>query len=108
MGDDQDFDQSLCECIFSHEFAMRRLLNLLRNGQSACTDNECTDLVRPENGSTANDNGLDNSTFLIFMLIATVILYLIRPNSLRPRSTGDTNKHSRDNGPNDENDPMMN
>ncbi|KAL7015769.1 hypothetical protein ACKWTF_016666 [Chironomus riparius] len=110
MDDDQDFDQSLCECIFSHEFAMRRLLNLLRNGQSACTDNECTDLVRHQSGSSsANDDGVNNFTFLIFMLIAAVILYLIRPNSLRQRSTGDTNtKHSRDNGPNDENDPMVN
>ena len=69
----------------------------LRNGQSACTDNECTDLVRPQNGSTASDDGVDNFTFLIFMLIAAVILYLIRPNSLRQRSAGDTNKHSRDN-----------
>jgi len=69
----------------------------LRNGQSSCTDNECTDLVRPQNGSTASDDGVDNFTFLIFMLIAAVILYLIRPNSLRQRSAGDTNKHSRDN-----------
>merc|ERR1712088_1079617 len=30
-----------CECIFNHEMAMRRLLSLLRNSQSTCTDNEC-------------------------------------------------------------------
>jgi hypothetical protein len=30
-----------CECIFSHEMAMRRLLSLLRQSQSYCTDNEC-------------------------------------------------------------------
>lgn len=28
-GGGDDFDQSLCECYFSHEFAMRRLLNLV-------------------------------------------------------------------------------
>lgn len=27
MSDDQEFD--LCECVFSHEFAMRRLLSLV-------------------------------------------------------------------------------
>ena len=30
-----------CECIFNHEMAMRRLLSLLRQSQSYCTDNEC-------------------------------------------------------------------
>ena len=35
-----------CECIFNHEMAMRRLLSLLRQSQSYCTDNECT--VRSE------------------------------------------------------------
>ena len=39
MADGGDFDP--CECIFSHEMAMRRLLSLLRQSQSYCTDNEC-------------------------------------------------------------------
>uniref|UniRef100_A0A6I8NNQ8 Small integral membrane protein 14 n=1 Tax=Ornithorhynchus anatinus TaxID=9258 RepID=A0A6I8NNQ8_ORNAN len=30
-----------CECICSHEHAMRRLINLLRQSQSYCTDTEC-------------------------------------------------------------------
>ena len=30
-----------CECIFNHEMAMRRLLSLLRQSQSYCTENEC-------------------------------------------------------------------
>ena len=38
-----------CECIFNHEMAMRRLLSLLRQSQSYCTDNECT--VRLEEGN---------------------------------------------------------
>ena len=40
MADGGDFDP--CECIFSHEMAMRRLLSLLRQSQSYCTDNECS------------------------------------------------------------------
>ena len=39
MADGGDFDP--CECIYSHEMAMRRLLSLLRQSQSYCTDNEC-------------------------------------------------------------------
>ena len=30
-----------CECIFNHEMAMRRLLSLLRQSQSYCTEEEC-------------------------------------------------------------------
>ncbi|MEE6462225.1 hypothetical protein FKM82_001525 [Ascaphus truei] len=30
-----------CECICSHDYAMRRLINLLRQSQSYCTDTEC-------------------------------------------------------------------
>ncbi|KAJ8964567.1 hypothetical protein NQ314_004871 [Rhamnusium bicolor] len=30
-----------CECIWGHEMAMRRLLNVLRNSQALCTDSEC-------------------------------------------------------------------
>uniref|UniRef100_A0A8C4RNU1 Small integral membrane protein 14 n=1 Tax=Erpetoichthys calabaricus TaxID=27687 RepID=A0A8C4RNU1_ERPCA len=30
-----------CECICSHDNAMRRLINLLRQSQSYCTDTEC-------------------------------------------------------------------
>ena len=44
MADGSDFDP--CECIFSHEMAMRRLLNLLRQSQSYCTDNECNQVRR--------------------------------------------------------------
>ena len=34
-----------CECIFNHEMAMRRLLSLLRQSQSYCTDNECLQVL---------------------------------------------------------------
>lgn len=34
-----------CECIFNHEMAMRRLLSLLRQSQSYCTDEECSQVL---------------------------------------------------------------
>ena len=69
----------------------------LRNGQTVCTDNECTDLMPPPaSGSfAANGETADNFTWMMFMVIAAVILYLLRPNSLRRRD-GDLNKSSRD------------
>uniref|UniRef100_A0A0K8RM10 Small integral membrane protein 14 n=1 Tax=Ixodes ricinus TaxID=34613 RepID=A0A0K8RM10_IXORI len=36
---DDGFDP--CECIFSHDAAMQRLISLLRSSQSTCTDSEC-------------------------------------------------------------------
>ncbi|KAJ8984840.1 hypothetical protein NQ317_013041 [Molorchus minor] len=46
-GEGGGFDP--CECIWSHEMAMRRLLNVLRNSQSTCTDGECfVDGPRPQ------------------------------------------------------------
>ncbi len=40
-----------CECIFNHEMAMRRLLSLLRQSQSYCTDNECMQVREEGRGS---------------------------------------------------------
>jgi hypothetical protein len=65
----------------------------LRQGQNVCTDNECQDLVSPQNASPSSDSA-DNFTWMMFMMIAAVILYLIRPNSLRRREGND--KASRD------------
>ncbi|CRK96199.1 CLUMA_CG009626, isoform B [Clunio marinus] len=104
MSDDQD-SYDPCECVFSHEFAMRRLLNLLRHGQSECTDYECRDLVTPQTVTVSpSSDSSDNFTFMIFMMIAAVILYLIRPNSLRRRDEG-LNKTSRDDHPSRDDQP---
>jgi Protein of unknown function (DUF2615) len=59
-----------------------------------CTDNECTDLVSPQNASTGGEV-TENFTWMMFAMIAAVILYLIRPSSLRRRND-DLNKPSRD------------
>ncbi|KAK7469733.1 hypothetical protein BaRGS_00036264 [Batillaria attramentaria] len=76
-----DFDP--CECIWNHESAMQRLINLLRNSQNTCTDTECyTDLP----GQNAPDGGM--STVMMMMigwLVVATALFLLRPPSLRER-----------------------
>merc|ERR1712080_555332 len=51
-----------CECIFNHEMAMRRLLSLLRNSQSACTDSECFTDGLP---GPANNTGGEPGSFMM-------------------------------------------
>merc|ERR1711899_247145 len=70
-----------CECIFNHEMAMRRLLSLLRQSQSYCTDNECAQDGLP--GPTEG-NG-DNTFFMMAMawVVLAMFLYLFRPSALR-------------------------
>ena len=48
----QGFDP--CECISNHEMAMRRLLSLLRQSQSYCTDNECIQVRFRQKLTSAN------------------------------------------------------
>jgi len=69
MGDD-NFDP--CECAWGHELAMRRLLSLLRQSQSDCTDTECyVDASAPPQ---ANQVSTD---YYIVMTIMTVVALLI-------------------------------
>ncbi|KAI8434696.1 hypothetical protein MSG28_003227 [Choristoneura fumiferana] len=72
MGDEMD----PCECIWNHELAMRRLISLLRHGQSYCTDTECVDelpgLPRAESAG--------NSFLVMFLMMAlAVAMYMMRP-----------------------------
>uniref|UniRef100_A0AAG5DIJ8 Small integral membrane protein 14 n=1 Tax=Anopheles atroparvus TaxID=41427 RepID=A0AAG5DIJ8_ANOAO len=67
-----------CECFWSHEIAMRRLLSLLRQGQSHCNDSECTDLP-----SLPEVNGGTNFFLIIMALIFVAVMYVMRPSSLR-------------------------
>lgn len=70
-----------CECVWSHEFAMRRLLSLLRQGQSYCTDNECFDqLPGPQAGQTG---GSDMMLFGMMWAMLAFALFFLRPASLR-------------------------
>ncbi|KAE8629401.1 hypothetical protein XENTR_v10000480 [Xenopus tropicalis] len=70
-----------CECICSHEHAMRRLINLLRQSQSYCTDNECFQELPGPNSST--DGGFNIAMIAMAWLVIGVTLYLLRPRSLR-------------------------
>ncbi|XP_055320993.1 uncharacterized protein C34C12.4 [Sitodiplosis mosellana] len=98
MGDEMDE----CACFWSHEFAMRRLLALLRQGQTHCTDTECFDLPVMPNGQRAAEDG-GNFMFMSILLICAVILYLFRPNSLRRSIQGNQDKAPRP--PSDQNGP---
>ncbi|PFX18365.1 small integral membrane protein 14-like [Stylophora pistillata] len=80
-GGGDSFDP--CECICSHEGAMRRLISLLRSSQSYCTDNQC---LQELPGPQGNDTGGDSHTafyIMIAWLIIAFVLYLLRPQSMR-------------------------
>ncbi|XP_076868628.1 small integral membrane protein 14 [Brachyhypopomus gauderio] len=88
-----------CECICSQEHAMRRLLNLLRQSQSYCTDTECLQEL-PGPGTPA---GGDLTLPMIIMgwMVLALLLFLLRPSSLRgPRvsskPTSPSTNHGRD------------
>nr|XP_044986074.1 small integral membrane protein 14 [Jaculus jaculus] len=68
-----------CECVCSHEHAMRRLINLLRQSQSYCTDTECPRELPGPSG----DNGTSITMILMAWMVIAVILFLLRPPNLR-------------------------
>ncbi|XP_061685840.1 small integral membrane protein 14 [Syngnathoides biaculeatus] len=88
-----------CECICSHEYAMRRLINLLRQSQSYCTDNECPlELPGPSGGSLGGAGAADLSLPVLLMgwTLLAVILFLMRPSSLRGSSSSSAGKPGQD------------
>ncbi|XP_070572297.1 small integral membrane protein 14-like [Ptychodera flava] len=73
-----------CECIWNHEHAMRRLISLLRNSQSYCTDTECvTDA--PGQLPEGTDGGYSMMMIMVAWLVVALVLFLFRPASLRGR-----------------------
>jgi len=71
-----------CECIFSHEGAMRRLISLLRGSQSYCNEEQCfTDA--PNIQASNNDGGMTMMYVMMAWIIAAILLYLLRPASMR-------------------------
>lgn len=72
-----------CECICSHEHAMRRLLNLLRQSQSFCTDNECPQELPGPSSLNSDQNDITWQMILIGWLLLALLLFLLRPTSLR-------------------------
>lgn len=71
-----------CECYYnSQEGAMQRLLTLLRESQSYCTDTECFD-----DPPLSNVQGPDHmSPFFMMALWAVfaMMMFLMRPSSMR-------------------------
>ncbi|XP_065558295.1 small integral membrane protein 14-like [Artemia franciscana] len=94
-----------CECVWSHEMAMRRLINMLRDSQSACTDTECFDslpLQRPP--SETSDTGF-MGIICVWLLLALALFFA------RPRRQPEQQKESDDtqgNGPSPPPPPMVN
>jgi hypothetical protein len=89
-----------CECLFSHEALMRRLLSALRDTQVECTDTECEDQGTNGNG----DTGFGLPMLLTLWGIAALVLFLARPASMR-NTNGDRQAdekpriHQNDNQP---------
>lgn len=98
---DEGFD--LCECLWNHDMAMRRLLSILRQTQAYCTDNECLNVSRLPGPRSA----LPTSDFLMICLVFGLIafMYALRPRSLRRLGTNNTKIQGNDVNPND--DPPM-
>ncbi|XP_066158173.1 small integral membrane protein 14 [Euwallacea fornicatus] len=94
MGDDASEDGfNSCECIWNHEMAMRRLLNVLRNSQNLCTDTECFEPgVNPSDEATQPEN-----LYLLTFLIGIAFLFFFfrpRPQRIEPfekPSSGNSN-----------------
>ncbi|KAJ3644130.1 hypothetical protein Zmor_026802 [Zophobas morio] len=88
MGDE---NMDLCECIWGHELAMRRLLNVIRNSQSNCVENECFD------EGFQRQNPETSILMMTCFLVAAFFLYFFRPRTQRlsedvkPGNNGDNN-----------------
>lgn len=77
-----DFDP--CECVWSHELATRRLINMIRQQTDYCTENECfTEIPGAPNGEAA-------STMLIigFWFLMAIVLFMLRPKTSVPATKG--------------------
>ncbi|CAH4037198.1 unnamed protein product [Pieris brassicae] len=73
---------------------MRRLIFMLRQGQSYCTDGECLDemlsLPEPENAAI-------NYTFMFMMMAMAIVLYVLRPQRNQIQDTAKPAPNPRDN-----------
>ncbi|XP_051043962.1 small integral membrane protein 14-like [Phodopus roborovskii] len=69
-----------CECVRSHEHTVRRLINLLWQSQSYCT--ECLRKLPGPSG----DISISITVILMAWMVITVLLFLPRPPNLRGSS----------------------
>ncbi|XP_051168577.1 small integral membrane protein 14 [Leptopilina boulardi] len=93
----EDFDP--CECMFNHHLAMQRLLSFLRQTQGYCTDNECFTVSRlPGPSNTPSDN-----FFMLFVMLGVMmIIFALRPKSLRRKQPDDMKVPRGGSGSNDD------
>ncbi|KAF3687645.1 Small integral membrane protein 14 [Channa argus] len=78
-----------CECICTHEYAMRRLINLLRQSQSYCTDTECPQELPGPSGTIGGGDDMTLPMVLMGWVVVVLVLFLLRPSRFRsPHSTG--------------------
>ncbi|KAG6449403.1 small integral membrane protein 14 [Manduca sexta] len=94
MADEMD----PCACLWNHELAMRRLISLLRQGQSYCTDSECLEqlpgLSQPESAG--------NSFMMMFLMVAFALaMYMLRPrrNQIQDAAKPAHGPHDHDGAP---------
>ncbi|KAF5902287.1 small integral membrane protein 14 [Clarias magur] len=86
-----------CECICSHEHAMRRLINLLRQSQSYCTDTECLQELPGPGSPTGGD--LTVPMIIMGWMVLALVLFLLRPTSMRgPRTSNKPTSPFTNNG----------
>ncbi|XP_033627476.1 small integral membrane protein 14-like [Asterias rubens] len=87
-----------CECVCSHEGAMRRLLSMLRDSQQTCSDSQC-DLEFP--GTNGGSDGFNYSMFMMMVgwIVLVVVLYLFRPASIRGNGDQKPRPGNQDPGP---------
>ncbi|KAG8134865.1 hypothetical protein E2320_007939 [Naja naja] len=86
-----------CECICAQEHAMRRLINLLRQSQSYCTDTECLQELPGPNPSAEND--ISVTMIMVGWLVVALVLFLMRPISLRRSMTSEKPSSPHNNKP---------
>ncbi|XP_037530884.1 small integral membrane protein 14 [Nematolebias whitei] len=72
-----------CECICTQEYAMRRLISLLRQSQSYCTDIECPQELPGPSGPGGGGGDLTLSMVLMGWVVVALVLFLLRPSGLR-------------------------
>jgi len=90
MADGGDFDG--CEYVWSHELATRRLINMIRQQQDYCTENECF-----TEGQAPNSEQSTAVFFIGVWFLIAMVLFFLRPRSANQVPT----EKSRDSlGPN--------
>lgn len=80
-----DFDP--CECVYSHEGAMQRLISLLRSSQAYCTTEECFTTAPGASGIATQADGSDGTVMMFAMgwALLALALFFMRPASLSVR-----------------------